>query len=456
VTETIEPMPAQIDQQQLAQELVEKARAEGVELVGPGGLLSGLTKSVLETALETELTEHLGYDKHDPAGRNRGNSRNGTRSKTVLTEIGPVEIEVPRDRDGTFEPAIVRKRQRRLDGIDQIVLSLTARGLTTGEVSAHFDEVYGAKVGKDTISRITEKVVEEMAEWRTRPLDRVYPVIFIDAIVVKVRDGQVVNRPVYVVIGVTVNGERDILGLWAGDGGEGAKFWLSVLTEIKNRGVEDVCIAVCDGLKGLPESITTTWQYATVQACILHYADVGISSTDAATTWPSCRRTPGRDARHLLEAVRHGRADRRRHAARRCFGPGMPARSIALDHIAVVDAATAQIPAEYRHGYPVLFRFDGAGASKALLAHLRGLREHGVDAEFSVGWGVGAREHAAIAALPDSAWTLPVDGEGDPRDGAGVVELTGAITSLSGTDALADYPQGMRIIARRDRPHRSS
>jgi transposase-like protein len=270
VTETIEPMPAQIDQQQLAQELVDKARAEGVDLVGPGGLLSGLTKSVLETALEAEMSEHLGYDKHDAAGRNRGNSRNGTRSKTVLTEIGPVEIDVPRDRDCTFEPAIVRKRQRRLDGIDQIVLSLTARGLTTGEIAAHFDEVYGAKVGKDTISRITDKVVEEMAEWRTRPLDRVYPVIFIDAIVVKVRDGQVVNRPVYVVIGVTVNGERDILGLWAGDGSEGAKFWLSVLTEIKNRGVEDVCMVVCDGLKGLPESITTTWSLATVQACILH------------------------------------------------------------------------------------------------------------------------------------------------------------------------------------------
>jgi transposase-like protein len=249
---------------------VEKARAEGVDLVGPGGLLSGLTKSVLETALEAEMSEHLGYDKHDAAGRNRGNSRNGTRSKTVLTEIGPVEIDVPRDRDGTFEPAIVRKRQRRLDGIDQIVLSLTARGLTTGEIAAHFEEVYGAKVGKDTISRITDKVVEEMAEWRTRPLDRVYPVIFVDAIVVKVRDGQVVNRPVYVVIGVTVNGERDILGLWAGDGSEGAKFWLSVLTEIKNRGVEDVCMVVCDGLKGLPESITTTWSLATVQACILH------------------------------------------------------------------------------------------------------------------------------------------------------------------------------------------
>jgi transposase-like protein len=270
VTETIEPMAAQIDQQQLAQELVEQARAEGVELVGAGGLLTRLTKSVLETALEAEMTEHLGYDKHDPMGRNGGNSRNGTRTKTVVTEIGPVDIEVPRDRQSSFAPAIVRKRQRRLAGVDEIVLSLTARGLTTGEIAAHFAEVYGATVSKDTISRITDKVIEEMTEWRNRPLDRVYPVLFIDAIVVKIRDGQVVNRPVYVVIGVTVNGERDILGLWAGDGNEGAKFWLAVLTEIKNRGVDDVCIVVCDGLKGLPESITTTWSFAQVQACILH------------------------------------------------------------------------------------------------------------------------------------------------------------------------------------------
>ncbi|HYZ37167.1 MAG TPA: transposase, partial [Pseudonocardiaceae bacterium] len=150
-------MAAQIDQQQLAQELVEQARAEGVELVGAGGLLTRLTKSVLETALEAEMTEHLGYDKHDPMGRNGGNSRNGTRTKTVVTEIGPVDIEVPRDRDGSFEPAIVRKRQRRLGGVDEIVLSLTARGLTTGEIAAHFAEVYGAKVSKDTISRITDK-----------------------------------------------------------------------------------------------------------------------------------------------------------------------------------------------------------------------------------------------------------------------------------------------------------
>ena len=270
MTETILPVPEQIDTQQLAQQLVERARVEGVDLVGPGGLLTGLTKTVLETALEAEMAEHVGYDKHDPAGRNGQNSRNGTRAKTVLTEVGPVEIEVPRDRDGSFDPVIVRKRQRRLDGIDQIVLSLTARGLTTGEIAAHFAEVYGAKVSKDTISRITDKVVEEMSAWQARPLDRVYPVVFVDAIVVKVRDGQVTNRPVYVAIGVTVNGERDILGLWAGDGSEGAKFWLGVLTEIKNRGVEDVCILVCDGLKGLPDSVTTVWPLTTVQACLLH------------------------------------------------------------------------------------------------------------------------------------------------------------------------------------------
>src|SRR5690349_19810717 len=270
MTDTIESVPARIDQQQLAQELVEAARAEGVELVGPGGLLSGLTKTVLETALEAEMSEHLGYDRHDLAGRDGGNSRNGTRTKTVLTEIGPVEIEVPRDRDASFNPVIVRKRQRRLDGIDEIVLSLTARGLTTGEIAAHFEEVYGAKVSRDTISRITDKVVEEMTEWANRPLDAVYPVIFIDAIHLKVRDGQVTNRPFYVVIGVTLDGRRDILGIWAGTGGEGAKYWLAVLTEIKNRGTADVCIAVCDGLAGLGEAITTVWPRTVVQTCILH------------------------------------------------------------------------------------------------------------------------------------------------------------------------------------------
>nr|WP_300402900.1 IS256 family transposase [uncultured Rhodococcus sp.] len=270
MTETLEPMADEVDQKQLAEQLLAQAKEQGVELMGPNGLLNQLTKNVLETALDAEMTEHLGYEKHDAAGRGSGNSRNGTRSKTVLTEIGPVEIDVPRDIDSSFAPQIVKKRQRRLTGIDEIVLSLTAKGLTTGEVSAHFHDIYGATVSKDTISRITDKVVGEMTEWQNRPLERVYPVIFIDAVHVKVRDGQVTNRPMYVAIGVTVNGERDILGIWAGEGGEGAKFWLAVLTETKNRGVADVCIVVCDGLKGLPEAINTVWELAVVQTCIIH------------------------------------------------------------------------------------------------------------------------------------------------------------------------------------------
>ena len=272
MTETLLPVANEMDQRQLAEQLLAQARAQGVELVGPNGLLNQLTKNVLETALEAEMTEHLGYDKHDPAGRTGGNSRNGTRTKTVLTEIGPVQIDVPRDVEASFSPIIVRKRQRRLSGIDEIVLSLTAKGLTTGEIAAHFHDVYGAAVSKDTISRITDKVVAEMTEWANRPLDPVYPVVFIDAIHVKIRDGQVTNRPIYVVVGVTVSGHRDILGLWAGDAaaGEGAKFWLAVLTELKNRGVGDVCIAVCDGLKGLPEAITTVWERTIVQTCVIH------------------------------------------------------------------------------------------------------------------------------------------------------------------------------------------
>jgi putative transposase len=168
---------------EVARHLMDRARAEGVSLVGPGGLLSGLTKTVLETALEAEMTEHVGYEPHDRAGHHSGNSRNGTRTKTVVTDIGPVDVDVPRDRNGTFEPKIVRKRQRRLTGVDDLVVSLVAKGLTTGEVQAHLGEVYGAEVSRDTISRITDRVLETMADWQHRPLDRVYPVMFIDAIV---------------------------------------------------------------------------------------------------------------------------------------------------------------------------------------------------------------------------------------------------------------------------------
>lgn len=253
--------------------LVRAARERGEDLTGPEGLLKSLTATVLETALDEELTEHLGYDKHAAEGRDGGNSRNGTRAKTVLTDnAGPVTIQVPRDRAGSFEPVIVKKRQRRLGDVDTLVLSLYARGLTTGEIAAHFAEVYGANVSKDLISRITDRVVDEMNEWTVRPLHTHYAAVFIDAIVVKVRDGQVGNRPFYAAIGVDLNGRRDVLGLWAGTpgGGESAKYWLAVLTELKNRGVEDIFFLVCDGLKGLPDSVAAVFPDTTVQTCVIH------------------------------------------------------------------------------------------------------------------------------------------------------------------------------------------
>ena len=255
-----------------ARELVRQARTRGVALTGPDGLLKALTKTVIETALDEEMSEHLGYDKHASVGRNLGNSRNGKRSKTLLTSSsGDVRIDMPRDREGTFEPVIVRKRQRRLTDVDEVVLSLYAKGLTTGEISSHFEQIYGAAVSKDTISRITDKVLEEMQAWSNRPLEGVYAAVFIDAIMVKVRDGQVGNRPVYAAIGVDLDGNKDILGMWAGDGGgESAKFWMAVLTDLKNRGVADVFFVVCDGLKGLPNSVNTVWPMAIVQTCIIH------------------------------------------------------------------------------------------------------------------------------------------------------------------------------------------
>src|SRR6201985_2548113 len=248
--------------EQVLRELTERARAGGLKLTGEGGLLGKLTKMVVEGALEGELDDHLGYGKHDPEGRDGGNSRNGRRAKTVLTETGPVEISGPRDRDSSFEPKMVAKRQRRLTGADEMVISLSAKGLTHGEIAAHLAEVYGAEVSKQAITTITDRVMDGLAEWQNRPLDPVYAVIFIDAINVKIREGQVAHRPIYLALGVTVDGER-------GDG-EGAKFWLRVLSEIKNRGVADVCMLVCDGLKGLPDAVSTVWEKTIVQTCIVH------------------------------------------------------------------------------------------------------------------------------------------------------------------------------------------
>ena len=211
-----------------AAELVARARTEGVELTGDDGLLTALVRQVLQTGLEVEMTDHLGYEPHAVEGRGSGNSRNGSYPKTVTTEIGKVDLRVPRDRNASFDPVTVRKGQRRLDGLTGNVISLYAKGMTTGDIQAHLAEIYDTDISRDTISRITDAIVEDLIAWQNRPLDRVYPVILIDAIVVKIRDGQVANRPIYVAMGVNMDGERDVLGMWVGPtGGEGAKFWMS-------------------------------------------------------------------------------------------------------------------------------------------------------------------------------------------------------------------------------------
>lgn len=255
----------------IAGHLVDQARVDGIALTGDGGLLPALVARVLETGLQAELTEHLGYERHAVDGRGSGNSRNGSFPKTVTTEIGEVSIDVPRDRNGTFEPALVPHGERRLDGLEAQIISLYSSGLTTGEIRGHLEEIYGTSISKDTISRITDAIVADMEAWQSRPLDPIYAVMLIDAIVIKVRDTQVANRPVYVAIGVNLEGERDVLGLWMGPtGGEGAKQWMTMLTELKNRGVADVLITCCDGLKGLPDAVRVVWPDTTVQTCVVH------------------------------------------------------------------------------------------------------------------------------------------------------------------------------------------
>jgi len=262
--------PALIDEQ-LADELLGKAQAQGVELLGPDGLLSQVTKAVLERALGEEMTAHLGYERHDPAGRGSGNSRNGTTGKTLLTDVGAVDLAVPRDRNGSFDPQIVRKGQTRLEGFNDRIIALYARGMTVRDIRAHLREMYDVDVSPDLISRVTDGVLEELADWQSRPLDPVFPVIFIDALMVKIRDGVVTSRAVYLAIGIDCEGVKQVLGLWVGPTtGESAKFWLSVLSEIRARGVADVCIVCCDGLTGLPDAISVVWPQAVVQLCVVH------------------------------------------------------------------------------------------------------------------------------------------------------------------------------------------
>ena len=252
----------------LITELTKDATAE--ELLKDSGLLKELKKRLLETALEAEMTEHLGYEKHSPDGRGTGNSRNGKTSKRIIGANGHLDIEVPRDRNGNFEPQLVRKRQVRLEGFDKKVLSLYARGITTRELQDHLEEIYEVDVSPALISRVTDAVLDEVKAWQNRPLDAVYPIVYLDAIHLKIRtDGRVQNRAVYVALGVDMTGNKELLGLWIGEN-EGAKFWLNVLTELSNRGLKDILIAAVDGLTGFPDAIASVFPKTEVQLCIVH------------------------------------------------------------------------------------------------------------------------------------------------------------------------------------------
>ena len=240
------------------------------DIIGENGLLKRLTKSLLERALNAELTHHLGYEKHDPAGHHSGNSRNGNTSKTVKGEFGELVVETPRDRNGSFEPQILGKHQTRFDGFDDKILSMYARGMTTREIQGYLQEMYGVEVSPTLISDVTDAVLEEVKAWQNRPLEPIYGVVYLDALYVKMRhEGRVENRAVYVAIGIDLEGRKDVLGLWT-SGNEGAKFWLAVLTELKNRGGKDVLIACVDGLKGFPQAIESVFPEARVQLCIVH------------------------------------------------------------------------------------------------------------------------------------------------------------------------------------------
>lgn len=255
---------------EVVERLMDRADASGTALLGEGGLLTEVTRAVPERALETEMTGHLGYEKHDRTGRGSGNSRNGTSPETVLTDAGAVTVAVPRDRNGAFAPKILPKGARRLAGFNERILSLYARGMNVRDIRSHLAAIYGVEVSPDLISTVTDAVVDELAAWQNRPLDPVWPIICIDALPVEIRSGAVASRPVHLAVGVDMDGRKDVLGMRAGDEGEGATMWMAVLSELRNRGIEDVCIVACDGLKGLPEAITATRPRATVQTCVIH------------------------------------------------------------------------------------------------------------------------------------------------------------------------------------------
>ncbi len=251
--------------------LMARVDAEGLELLGPDGVLTSLTSRIMNRALDVELTDHLGYEKGDPAGHGSGNNRNGHSDKTVLTDAGSVPVRIPRDRNGEFEPTLVPKHQRRFSEFNDLICGLLGRGMSTRDICDQMADTYGVEMSPTLVSRITDEVMGEVNEWRNRTLDPMYPIVYMDAIVIKVRtDGRVTNRPCYLALGINLDGEKDVLGMWLGDGSEGAKYWLGVCTELRNRGLDDILVVCVDGLTGFGDAIEAVWPQATVQTCVVH------------------------------------------------------------------------------------------------------------------------------------------------------------------------------------------
>jgi putative transposase len=285
------------------------------DVIGENGLLKQLTKALLERAMSAELTSHLGYGKHDPAGYNSGNSRNGSTSKTLKGDFGEMVIETPRDRNGSFEPQIVKKHQTRFDGFDEKILSMYARGMTTREIQGHLREMYGVEVSPTLISDVTDGVMEEVKAWQNRPLEPVYGIVYLDALYVKMRhEGRVENRAVYVAIGISLDGQKDVLGLWTSNN-EGAKFWLGVLTELKNRGVKEILIACVDGLRGFPQAIESVFPQAVVQLCIVHLVRASLNYVN----WKE-RKLVAADLKEIYRAATAAQAEMELHTFQARWG----------------------------------------------------------------------------------------------------------------------------------------
>jgi len=287
-------------------EWIDELLGEGGRTAGDvNGLLRRLTKAVLERALQGEMTEHLGYDKHDPSGNGSGNSRNGVTRKTLKGDFGEVELETPRDRNGEFEPQIIQKNQTRWTGFDDKILSMYARGMTTREIQGHLEEMYQVQVSPSLISEVTDGVMEQARTWQNRPLEAFYGVVFLDALYVKMRhEGRVENRAVYVALGINLEGRKDVLGLWT-SAAEGAKFWLNVLTELRNRGVRDIYLVCVDGLKGFPQAIESIYPKAQVQLCIVHMVRASLNYV----TWQDRKKVVA-DLKPIYRAVTADEAER--------------------------------------------------------------------------------------------------------------------------------------------------